>query len=367
MSKSSLIFYDTSRAYYASYYLNGFDELRNTHKLQISVVHSLPMRLKPAVQNAKWQPLLFAMVLFKLQQGEREWYFCIDTHDDNSANGYHLPLLQCVDVYFKVNHNPHIIECSPALKNFREKIRSISQFIPLRPSLLLSLSRRLMLPPVWFGFKPGQRYNQPYGGYISDAKYRLRDLNNFQSLEQIVAYRTMPKNIDIFYVTSFRSHPRHESLMEHRYQIMRKLTGLSTLKSVIGFTSHQMMPEKYARISHQRLSQSEYIGILSQAKVVIYTQGMEGCISSKFSLAMALGTATIGEPLGNNPELLATHAQLKEQLCYTDPDELATQAITLAAQPEKARELGILNATMFDRYLAPRPTAEYVLRTLNEY
>ncbi|WP_036504808.1 hypothetical protein, partial [Nitrosococcus oceani] len=78
------------------------------------------------------------MALFKFQQGNHEWYFCIDTHDVNSVNvanhsgGYHLPLLQGVDVYFKVNHNPDQIEYTPILKDFRKKILSVSQFFPIK-------------------------------------------------------------------------------------------------------------------------------------------------------------------------------------------------------------------------------------------
>lgn len=81
---------------------------------------------------------------------------------------------------------------------------------------------------------------------------------------------------------------------------------------------------------------------------------------------MALGTAAIGEPLGNNPELLTIYPHLKEQFGYTDPDKLVAHAIDLVTHAEKARELGALNAAMFDRYLAPRPTAEYVHHTLHE-
>ncbi len=34
-------------------------------------------------------------------------------------------------------------------------------------------------------------------------------------------------------------------------------------------------------------------------------------------------------------------------------------------QPQKATELGALNAAMFDRQIAPRAAADYILRTLS--
>ncbi|ALQ52104.1 glycosyltransferase family 1 protein [Nitrosomonas ureae] len=373
MTQAQLTFYDTSRAYYASYYLQGFDELSRNGKLQIRVAHSLPERLKPAIQDTDWEHLLFAMALFKFQQGNHEWYFCIDTHDVNSVNvanhtgGYHLPLLQGVDVYFKVNHNPDQIEYTPILKDFRKKILSVSQFFPIKPGSFLSLSRRLLLTPRLFGFRPGVNYNVPYKDYLTDAKFRLRDLKNFQSLEQILAHRTTAKDIDIFFVTSFRQNARHAAVMNHRYQVIKKLSSITSLNMATGFSSEKALPEEYAKVFYPRLNQENYLETLARAKVVIYTQGIAGCLSSKFGLAMALGVAVIGEPLGNNPDLLIANPHLKEQFSYSNPDDIVAHAVHLATNPEQARRLGALNAAMFDNQLAPRPTAEYILQALQKF
>ncbi|PXW84741.1 hypothetical protein C8R34_12434 [Nitrosomonas sp. Nm84] len=373
MIDAQLTFYDTSRAYYASYYLQGFDELAKNEKLPISVAHSLPARLKSAIQDADWQHLLFAMVLFKFQQGDYEWYFCIDTHDVNSADvtnrtgGYHLPLLHSVDVYFKVNYNPDQIESTSVLKDFSQKIFSISQFFPVRPGSFLSLSRRMLLTPRLFGFKPGINYNAPYKNYFTDAKFRLRDLKSFQPLEQILVHREIPKDIDVFFVTSFRHNFRHEEAMEHRYQVIKKLSSIDSLKTATGFSSEKALPEKYVKVIYPRLNQVGYLETMARAKVVIYTQGIAGCISSKFGLAMALGVAVIGEPLGNNPDLLIANPHLKEQFSYSDPDEIVERAVDLVKNPERARRLGALNAHMFDNQSAPRPTAAYILQVLQKF
>lgn len=372
MNVPQLTFYDCSRVYYSSYYLEGFYALKKTNNLQIAITPCLPAQLKAALQNKDWQHLLFAMILFKFQKGDKEWFFCIDTHDSNGVKsqdhtgGYHLPLLQQVDVYFKVNYNPDVIARTPALESFSNKIVSIAQFFPLKPSLFSLLSSKLVWPSTWFGYAPGLNYNQPYDGYLSEAKYRLRDLKNFLTLQQILAYRNVQKDIDIFYVTSYRHQSRHETVMQRRYQVMQKLAAIDTLKTVMGFTSYFPLPEKYAGVSRQRLNQLEYLETLARSRIVIYTQGIEGCISSKFSLAMALGAAVAGEPLANNPQMRMAYPHLKLQFGYTNPDELVNQAIHLANDPDKTQTLGILNAAMFDNTLAPRPTAEYVLQLLDK-
>ena len=60
------------------------------------------------------------------------------------------------------------------------------------------------------------------------------------------------------------------------------------------------------------------------------------------------------------------YPHLQEQLGYTNADELVEHAINLVAHPEKTRELSILNAAMFDHFLAPHPTAQYILHILYE-
>lgn len=370
MTKPHITFYDTSKAYYASYYLHGFNELKKENRLGLSIAHTLPSELKEAIQNSDRQHLLFLMILFKLQLGDKHWYFCIDTHDSNTLeisnqiDGYHLPLLQSVDAYFKVNYNPNEIERIPELRTQQNKIHSISQFIPLQPSPFLPFCRRLLLTPALFGFKPGLDFSRSYDGYLADARNRFRDLKNFQSLKQIITHRNVKKDIDLFFRTSFRHKPNHETAMDGRLQIMQKLSSIPQLHTAMGFSSYRKLPDKYVNYIHPRLKQSEYVEILARSKIVIYTQGMLGCISSKFALAMALGVAVAGNPLENNPELLAAYPHLREQFRYTEPDELIDYAMHLATHPEKARELGALNASMFDNHLAPRPTAEYVLRTL---
>lgn len=370
MNTPRLVFYDTSQVYYASYYLNGFHELTKTHGLRMQIAHSLPTRLKKAVQNRDWQHLLFAMVLFKLQQGNQTLYVCIDTHDDNSltvesrGGGYHWPLLQTVDAYFKVNYNPRIIYETAALSANQQTIHGIAQFFPIRPQCSFLLSQRLLLPSIWFGYRPSLGHGQPYRGYMAATRRRLRDLKNFLTLDQIIAHRSIPKDIDIFYVTSFRPGPRHASIMQRRYHVMNRLDGISHLNIEMGFTSQSALPQHYTHRYPQRLNQADYLKTLARSKVVIYTQGMEGCISSKFSLAMALGIPVAGEPLLNNPELLMAHPHLSGQFRYNDPDELVEQALKLATHPQQAHQLGHLNAALFDQHLAPRPTAEYIFRLL---
>ena len=372
MSAASLVFYDTSSAYYSGYYLTGFRAISTEQDLRVRVSNALPPRLAPAVRDAEWQHLLFAMALFRLRVGDREWFFCIDAHDANALDapgkpgGYHLPLLRSVDAWFKVNYNPAVVDRTPELRPHRDKIRGIAQFFPIRPAMRLALCRRLVLPTTLFGFRPGLGHKQPYVGAMADARKRLAELRNFPTFSEIIGCRGIPKDIDIFFVTSYRGNARHANEMAQRYRLIKKLRVTHGLSVATGFSSFGDLPDKYADVHHPRLDREEYTRTLARSRVAVYTQGMEGCISSKFSLSMAVGNAVVGEPLLNNPDLVKENPHLAEQFAWRDADEIAARAVDLASrQPEKARELGALNAAMFDRQIAPRAVAEYVLRTLS--
>ncbi len=371
MSGSSLVFYDTSSAYYSGYYLTGFRAISTERDLRVRVSNPLPPRLAPAVRDAEWQHLLFAMALFRLRVGDREWFFCIDAHDSNALDapgrpgGYHLPLLRSVDAWFKVNYNPEVVERTPELRPHRDKIHGIAQFFPIRPAMRFALCRRLVLPTTLFGFRPGLDHKQPYFGAMADARKRLAELRNFPAFSEIIGCRGIPKDIDIFFVTSYRGNTRHDKEMAQRFRLIRRLLATRGLRVAAGFTSFSDLPAKYAGVHHPRLDREEYTRTLARSRVVVYTQGMEGCISSKFSLSMAVGNAVVGEPLLNNPGLVGENPHLAEQFAWDDAVEIAERAVDLASrQPEKASGLGALNAAMFDRQMAPRAVADYVLRTL---
>ncbi|MGY6217312.1 hypothetical protein ACW73L_19335 [Methylolobus aquaticus] len=364
---SSLSFIDTSRVYFSSFYLHGFSELADSGKIRLRVINRIPAALRAAVQDPEWQHLLFAMCLFEYRQGGRTRYFCIDAHDGNRLDrtapngGYHWPLLQAVDAYFKVNLNAGVIAETPELAAHRGKIWSVPQFFPVNPPMIAALARRILLPTTWFGFRPGMAHDQAYGGHRADALRRFRDFANFPAIDAMLKRRTDQKDIDIFFVTSFYAKPRHRAMMERRYQIMQRIGRCNDLNCVVGFTSTESVPEPFSDALSPRLTLEQYIATVARARVTVYTQGMERCISSKFAIAMALGSALVGEPLGNDAALLEPHASLSELLSTEEPDAIAQRAIALARDPARAREIGAANARIFDAELSPRASAARML------
>jgi hypothetical protein len=369
---SRVSFIDTSRVYFSSFYLHGFNELADTGRIRLRVANRIPERLKKAVQDPEWQHLLFAMCLFEYRQEGRTRYFCIDAHDGNRLDreapngGYHWPLLEAVDAYFKVNLNARIVDETPELFAHRQKIRGVPQFFPVKPPLIAALGRRILLPSAWFGFRPGLAHDQVYRGHWAEALRRLRDFANFPAIDDMLNHRTDKKDVDIFFVTSFYAKPRHRTMMERRYRIMKLIGRCQDLKCVVGFTSTESVPESFRDALSPRLTLEQYIATVARARVVVYTQGMERCISSKFAIAMALGSTLVGEPLGNDPSLVQPHSSLAEQLNTEEPDAIAERAIVLARDSVRAREIGATNSQIFDSELSPRASAERMLGLVSQ-
>ena len=303
MQRPHITFYDTSRLYYSGYYLNGLRELAAAGEITLSISNVLPSQLQAAIRDKGWLDILFAISIFKIEINGSERFFCIDAHDScelqaaQHAHGFHLPLLNCVDCYFKVNNNAVSIQATPELDRHSDKIHGVSQFAPLRPETPFAFLRRVFWPPVFAGFRPGFGHNRPYAGYLADTKRRMRDIRNFESLQDILKRRQLAKDIDIFFITGFHRGEAHAETMRRRHHLMRCLSEASDLTMQIGFSNYAGLPKEYSAFAKPRLKQAAHMNTLARARVVIYTQGIESCISSKFNLAMALGNVMVGEPL----------------------------------------------------------------------
>lgn len=359
---------DTSGIYYSSYYIEGFYQLAETRpNLSVKVSLNIPPRLKRALRDNRWQHLLFAMCLFRIQTGQEERLVCIDTHDVNSLDvesqteGYHLPLLESVDIYYKVNFNASVIADTPQLSRYADKILPIAQFSPIKVSHWLPFTRRLLKPMKFLGLSPGLRHDQPYLNHFQDALQRLRHLKNFETLSSMLAMREQEKDIDLFFVTSYRAHPRHAEVMDNRYNVITELKAQTQYNVEAGFTAFGPLPDHYQSVQMPRLNQMEYLDRISRSKIVVYTRGIADCISSKFLLFMVSGCVVVGEPIANNLKMLQAFPHLQEQFGFTSAPGIIAKVLELLAADHKRHELADLNMRFFDQWLSPVATAQRML------
>lgn len=352
-----IIHYDFCDLNYSGYYVEGFRQACAAVGHEFVVSRRVPFLLRGIAPEDRWRKLLRSVALFEARgAGETRW-FCVDARDSSRpgadrGDGYHLPLLERVHRYFKVNHDPDAVAAEPSLRPFAEAIVPADPFFALRPAAFAdALPRPVPAPAVaWNG----------------DAVLRrLKALRALPREEDVTRLRGSPKVRDFHYVVRYYDQPRHARHMEFRFELMRALRPLAGPGSCVGFAAPPgALPAKYAGYRIAPVPLRAHLVALSAARVGVYVRGLHDCLSFKFGQFMALGLPVAGQPLGAGGARYRDAPGFGGQFAHEDPVALAHAAAELAADPARREALGAANARLFDARFAPRPVAEAMLEAL---
>ena len=338
-----ITFYDSSSLRNASFWLLSLYECKSAYNYSFHISRKIPSSLKKAMY-CKNAALLSSICIFQSIQDGEAIYFCVDTGDD--CDYFHHSLLKFVDVYFKVNYNREKIEKSLSLKPHIKKIVPIQQFFPVSLPINLFLNYQMLL-----GVGPWKKM----GRQLANIK------NGFYKPNELIKKRHMKKDIDIFFMTSFRD--RHIERSNFRYKIIHELKNIPHLNLYVGLrnTGKFKSNPKYADVSIPSLNYSEYVQQIARSRIVIYTRGMHECISSRFLLYMSLGIPMVGEKIINNTEYYYSSSHLNEQLVFDNVEQIVATAAQLASDESKCEYLAKKNAEFFDQFLSPKCAGKYML------
>lgn len=351
-----IVFYDFSSFRYASFFLSGFIENAAERGYTFSVSHSLPPELFNLGLESEWlHNRKQTKSLFRCENGGQSFFFCLDGSNLNGEpprSGYSEPLLQLCKYYFKVNYNQREIANNPTIAPFAEKIKPMPLIFPFK-----SQQRWRFLPKI-----------TPFDGGpwpMPKIKQRLRWLRKMPGMKEYQKLRKMPKDIDLFFVSTYYRADKHEEQNKERLAVVEALHKHKNLNLVVGFASNQReIPGEYAKYKIPYMSYAQYLTMLARSRVGLYVRGSHGCLSSKFGEQMALGKPIVGETILNNTENLYAYDRFDEQFAYDDPRQLVERIGFLLGQPSKLRELEKANTETFDRCLAPRPVIANVLNQI---
>jgi hypothetical protein len=307
------------------------------------------------ILNKEWDDILFSICIFKFKNKNREFYFCIDLRDCYESDpkigkGYHLPLLEMVKYYFKVNYNIDAIQADPNLKINKNKILPIFPFFPVRTTKI-------------FPYLPSKTILREMGIWTSlDQIKRIKNLYNILSLKQMKRMRNYRKDFDIFFVMNYYHNEVHQIDNEYRYQLMKEILK-SSKNTIVGFTSNDKIPGKFGELQLKRYSLKEHLTNLARSKVGIYVRGVHNCISFKFGQFLCLGLPIVGQTICNNPNIMKFNF-FKEQFSINDPVEIVQKANELLSMPEKMIAVGQSNANVFDNHFTPQAVVSDMLNLI---
>lgn len=347
-----ITYYDFANLDYASFYLVGFFENIKKFNYNFIISKATPSILLESNSHSEWNDILFSICLFKVTRENESFYFCIDTRDSNSADindgkGFHLPLLYKVKYYFKVNYNKNFIHDDPELNKVTNKIIPILPFCPIKFNKSF-----LYLPKII----PSKVTNWNYSQLKGRLKFIIRNL----TLDEMINFRSLKKERDIFFVTMYRKSRIHEGDNEFRYQIIKEMQKNRDINAYMGFVGSNL-PGKYKEFELEGLRIKQYLREVAKSKVAIYVRGLHDCLSFKFCQYLAMGMPIIGQTIKNNRENLMQHNYFDLQFACDDPKEIVHRAIEMLKQPELLTKLRKSNGEIFDAHFRPQSVVEEIL------
>ncbi len=356
-----IVYYDFGDLAYSSFFIKGFIDNEQEFGYRFAVSKRVPSLMRDQKMHGPWDDLLPSVLIFEVVRRGGTFYFCIDTRDSSQrgsehGEGYHLPLLDGVGRYFKVNYALDNLLRDPVLETHRTTIFPAGPFFPVRVPV-----QRIRLPR----WRPTRCMHWTWG----DIRRRLRSLISGVRLDELTRLRATPKELDVFFVVRYYANPLHAHDNELRYDIIKAIRGNRDLKSITGLVSvdGQSLPGKYAEYQCENYGFKSYLRQLAQSRVAIYVRGLHDCLSFKFSELLALGMPIVGQRIKNNAAQLYRNTVFAAQFAYEEPGEIVQQLTRVLADPEQLKMVGAANALTFDTKFTPQSVVSDILRELQAY
>ncbi|MDP8265838.1 MAG: hypothetical protein P9M07_02695 [Candidatus Aceula meridiana] len=354
--RAEITHYNFNNLLYSTFFITGFLENSESLGYKFRISKEIPEELSGSLEDDDGKKIRYSMCLFKVKQGNEQFFFCIDTYDRCDSHkkedrGYHLPLLKRVKYYFKVNYNKEAIEADLNLKDFKTKIYPAFPFSPIKPSALLS----------WISLiYQNSLGDRTFVDFIKMVRHFFYTL----TVDHIKKMRRKKKRFDILFMVVYYREEVHAGHNEFRYQIMKELQKYSDINAVFGFVSRRKIPGKFGEFRVPSFPLRKYLDCLTSAKVGIYVRGVHNCFSFKFSQLLYLGMPIVGQTILNNKEAIMKYPYFDEQFAYDSPKEIVKRAVELLNDPERLKKLGESNARVFDEHFTPKRVTYDIIKII---
>jgi hypothetical protein len=350
----TIVYYDLASEYYLAYPLDGLLREAGNHGFRIRISKRVPKLLRDIEWSGTDVRRLFSLGVFKVLDGSKppRW-FCIDTHDDSSPDGYFRPLLGRVDWYFKLNFNQDLIAENPWFQQHLDQIYPLGCTFAIRPS------------QAWrFLPRPFPAYGLPWGGF--EMKRRLVALARNPSMEGYRRMRAIQQESDVFVARRYYTEPEH---MQSNLDYLRVFEGLAEIGGVSGIFGFTGLPEtapdffQRFNIGSDRTLR-EHLTLTAISRICVYLPGTYNCLSFKFGQFLAMGKPVVGLALPFSPIsgiMDADREVLEAQFVCASVDEIAPRLDALRKDPERIADLRSRNVEIFERYFSPVAVARRIM------
>ena len=351
-----IVHYDLANIYYSSFFITGFFANAARLNYRFLFAKNVPAILTDALVDHERLKNLRFILLFQAQLGSESFYFCIDTRDSadvlpRGGGRRHLPLLDVVKYYFKVNFSQDLVDNDPDLSPYASKILPTAPFFHVaKHAMRLRLPRLTPYPAALWG--------------PEDVLLRFKGNVRMRPPQQVLKLRQCRKTHDVFFVSTYYAEANHAPWMEFRYETMREIRRQAGIHSICGFVGDSSLPGKFADVQVRRLPFARYMHALAAARIAVYVRGLNDCVSFKFSEFLALGLPIVGQSVANDVEVVRRSGQLRRQFGFDTPNQIAERVGQLLGNDEERAELSTENTRLFDAHLSPEAVTRRILGDL---
>ena len=362
MPVREIVFYDHSNFYYSSFFVAGFIDLLGTNVFRISKkIPSICREINLKGKEGIFQDVLLFSLSFSVD--EKLW-FCIDTSDSCELSSIHIPLLDRVSLYFKVNLAQDLLMSSHGLERSIEspniwgekgakrqaKLRQAMPFCPIRSVSTAQLPR--LFPARRVGWKARATLRRFWAIY------------NTPTLERIAAMRRLPKKYDVVFLTTHYGSPAAKKQMDFRQEIIQRLRESPRLHCRAGFVSSGSTALLGSSLIEKPMPLAKYLELLASGRVGVYVRGLKDCVSFKLTQMLSLALPIVGQSLNSPGHLLREATWLDNCLRFETPDLIVSEVEKLIRQPARQEELSNANQRLFFDRMCPKAVVSKILDDL---
>jgi hypothetical protein len=250
--------------------------------------------------------------------GGRERLACLDLHD--KSNYFCRAGLDLSALYFKSNFSYAEVDRLPA--DQRKKLRPLGPFWYCRSNHDRALGIRVL------------------GSTLSNLRWAIRNRSRIgvstltANLKRYARYRNYARVVDceasadapvakkvFFYALCYPEGRGNDEINRTRAAVIRALRAMLKERFVGGFTPDSNAQALFPDCVSPRLDADAYVRAIKESLICIYTNGNQGCISSKLDMFLAAAKVIVAEPWDG--ELVAPLTDGRDVFLFRSADECA--------------------------------------------
>lgn len=295
---------------------------------------------------------------FKVRDWRREAYFAVDLYD--KSNVFSRKKLRDVDLYFKRNYIEAGIHDSQ-IGSLRSKVRPAGLSYSVRHTGLAGLYGRCLGSISQLSFMMEEQRKSLYQSlYTVVNDWRRYTRIQKQKAFELGPYKKVQRRV-VFQTRAYEHiNEDRQAISDQRAEVIRALKREFGSRFIGGFVPSSVARERYPDcISEHPVGQKEYLNLIKDSLVAVYTRGIRNSPAWKMGEYLAASTCIVAEKMETVlPEPLVDGEQA---LFFETTDEAVEAVAGLLDNPSMAQDMRHAAHEYYHAYVKPSSRVQKML------